>query len=78
MESERRVVVVVPSVRQEHLEQFLEAWREEFATATVIVVEDHPTRCFDLAAHANVAHYCWQDIDEELGESSWIVPRICS
>ncbi len=76
MRSDLRVVVVVPSIRQEHLEQFLAAWRHEFAAATVLVVEDHAEREFDLRHHDNVVHLCWQDIDREMGEASWIVPRM--
>lgn len=70
-----RVVIVVPSVREEHLRQFLAAWREEFAAATVLVVEDHAERQFDLRDHQNVVHLCWRDIERELGPSAWIVPR---
>lgn len=71
----KKFVVVVPSIRQEHLLQFLHAWRDEFAAATVVVVEDHAQKQFDLSAHANVVHLCWSDIDREFGDSSWIVPR---
>ncbi|MEZ5963771.1 MAG: hypothetical protein R3F56_07990 [Planctomycetota bacterium] len=70
-----RVVVVVPSVREQHLRQFLDAWRDEFASATVLVVEDHGEREFDLGDLPNVVHLCWHDIDRELGASAWIVPR---
>jgi hypothetical protein len=40
----------------------------------VIVVEDNPEKTFDISG-PNVRHFCWADIDRELGSSSWIIPR---
>lgn len=37
----------------------------------VIVVEDNPTKSFDVGVH----HYSWKEIDKELGDDSWIIPR---
>jgi len=69
-----QAVVVVPSAREESLTGFLEAWREELAQATVIVVEDGPERTFSVRGE-NVQHLAWCDIDEQLGDLAWVIPR---
>ena len=70
-----RIVVVVPSVRQACMQQFLAAWDEEFAGVELILVEDNPERSFALTTRAHVSHYSWRDIDAQLGDRAWIVPR---
>ncbi len=67
-------VVVVPTAREASLADFLDAWRDELATATILVVEDGPEPTFS-AAGANVRHFAWCDIDEQLGDDAWIIPR---
>jgi reversibly glycosylated polypeptide / UDP-arabinopyranose mutase len=73
--AEPRVCIVVPTVREECMQQFLSAWEPEFANQELIVVEDNPERTFRLTTGAQVTHYCWRDIEAELGDRSWIVPR---
>jgi hypothetical protein len=70
-----KTVIVVPTIRQKCIVDFLDVWKEEFASAEVIVVEDNPSRSFNLGPRSNVTHYCWEDIDAELGDRSWIIPR---
>ena len=75
-----RIVVVVPTIREDCMSAFLDAWRDQFRRADVelIVVEDNPTRSFDLerlTEGVRMTHYCWQDIDAALGENAWIIPR---
>jgi len=67
-------VVVVPTAREASLAEFLRAWENELSGATVIVVEDGPERTFSASA-ANVQHFAWRDIDEQLGDDAWIIPR---
>jgi hypothetical protein len=67
------VTIVVPTIREESLAQFLELWRSEFYGHRVIVVEDNPEATF--ATPTWVEHYSWADIDRALGEDSWIIPR---
>ncbi len=69
-----KAAIVVPTIREANITKFLDAWSTEFKGHTVIVVEDNPERSFDLARH-DTLHYSWKDIDEELGEHSWIIPR---
>lgn len=63
------VVVVVPTIRETNIREFLAAWQ---FPCPVIVIEDNPTKTFAIEG---VAHYAWDDIDGELGEDSWIIPR---
>lgn len=63
------VVIVVPTIREESIKAFLAAWRWP---CEVIVIEDNPERTFDLAG---VQHYAWTDIERDLGDDSWIIPR---
>jgi len=70
----KKVFVVIPTIRNL---DFLRSWRSEFKQTVGIIVEDRlkkeisiPKNCFE-----KVYHYCWQDIERELGENSWIISR---
>jgi hypothetical protein len=67
-------VVVVPTAREASLLGFLEAWEEELAEATVLVVEDGPEPTFAVTG-GNVRHLAWCDIEEQLGDVAWVIPR---
>lgn len=69
-----KAAIVIPTIRQESISKFLTAWGDEFDGHTVIVVEDNPEPSFDLARRGTL-HFSWQDIDGELGDRSWIIPR---
>lgn len=62
-------VVVVPTIREPQIKQFLAAWQWP---CEVIVVEDNPEPTFDLDG---CTHYSWQDIAADLGHDAWIIPR---
>lgn len=66
--------IVIPTVREPQISNFLKVWKDQFRGHHVIVVEDNPEQSFDLKA-ANVEHYSWREIDIELGKDSWIIPR---
>jgi len=72
-----RAIVVVPTCREAQIRRFLDAWAAEFSTrddrtVEVYVVEDNPEPAFDLSG---CTHYSHQDIERDLGEFAWIVPR---
>jgi reversibly glycosylated polypeptide/UDP-arabinopyranose mutase len=76
------IVLVVPSIRKESWDRFVEEWRRQglFKHVDVILVEDNPTRTFEIDPRqsedeGSFAHYCWEDIERELGSNSWIIPR---
>ena len=75
MAEDPRIVVVVPTVREACMQQFLAAWEPEFAGRELVIVEDNPERTFQLTSSADITHHCWRDIDAELGDRAWIVPR---
>lgn len=64
--------IVIPSVRQGAIERFFREW--DFADdVDIIVVEDGPECSFKLPER--VHHFSWKEIDDELGEDAWIIPR---
>jgi len=67
-----KAIVVVPTTREKHIKVFLDRWND--GKREFIVVEDHNNKIFDVA-DANVDHYSHADIDRDLGEHSWIVPK---
>ncbi len=67
--------VVVPTIREHSIREFLAAWDKTFSSAHVIIVEDNPSRTFDLSVYPHVTHFSWQDIDRDFGSDSWIIPR---
>ncbi len=69
-----RAAVVVPTIRESSILEFLAAWETEFSEHQVIVVEDNPERTFQISGK-NVKHFCWRDIDSTLGHDAWIIPR---
>lgn len=72
-------VVVVPTIREAQIKQFLSEWNNQFkfdGSTSVIVVEDNPEKTFDIKSKDSfIRHYSWQDIEKDLGEASWIIPR---
>ncbi|NIM94636.1 MAG: hypothetical protein GTO18_13125 [Anaerolineales bacterium] len=70
-----KTVIVVPTIRENCISDFINAWGDEFEDEELIVVEDNPSRTFDLSAHSNITHYSWEDIDNDLSDQSWIIPR---
>jgi len=68
-------VLVVPTIREKSVREFLTAW-ESYGLPKTIIVEDNPTRTFDLSRwKETITHYSWEDIDTELNSQSWIIPR---
>ena len=68
-----KTVVVVPSIREDQLEEFLAVWHPN--DVEFIVVQDGGGKPFDLDIESRVTLYGWEDIDAELGEDAWIIPR---
>ncbi len=72
--------LVVPSIRKDSFERFVAEWRPTglFSRVDVILMEDNPTRTFDITIDMlnnaeNVTHLCWEDIDQK--EWAHIIPR---
>lgn len=69
-----KAAIVVPSIRRTNLLKFLEHWENQFISHRIFVVEDNPERTFSIDS-PNVEHYSWKEIDQDLAEKSWIIPR---
>src|SRR5687767_10405915 len=69
-----KTVIVVPTIRAERIQDWLEKWSDELRDTQIIIVEDNPTKSFQID-QSNVTHYSWEDIDKDLKENSWIIPR---
>jgi len=68
-----KIFIVIPTIRPDKILDFLEKWKEQFKDYSLIVVEDNPNKTFSLPD--NIQHYCWQDIDSDLKDKSWIISR---
>ncbi len=68
-----KVFLVVPTIRTL---DFLEDWADQLKTVEIIVCEDNPTKSVQIPqVGKKVTHYSWAEIDQELGDKGWIVPR---
>lgn len=74
-------VLVVPTIREKCIQDFLEAWRGTIPGSIggwddVVIVEDNPERTFKLNVGGRpVYHYSWRDIESDFGEDAWIISR---
>jgi len=74
------VIIVVPTIREEFIKRFIEEWSDHFFdnerfSCKLLIIEDNPQKSFKLDSDNNVEHLCWEDIKNELGKDSWIIPR---
>lgn len=74
--------VVIPTIREELFIEWLEAWKPilEKHNVTLYVCEDHKTKKIKIDTSKykfKINHYCWKDIDKDLGKDAWIIPRKC-
>jgi len=70
-----KTVIVIPTIREANLQRLLAQWAKEFSGHHIIVVEDNPIKTFQVAKTTDITHYSWKEIDQELRERSWIIPR---
>lgn len=86
MVNQRKIALVVPTIREASIRRFLSEWgaggpSDLLGEVDLILVEDNPTHTMDLSDHfeedgrENWRHFDWAVIDRELGDVSWIIPR---
>lgn len=63
--------LVVPSIREDCFNRFMEAWKDLGDWDEVILVEDNPGKTFNVDG----PHYCWHDIKCSHGDNSWIFSK---
>ncbi len=70
----KKVALVIPTIRNL---DFLKSWKGEFGDCIGIIVEDHPQKEIKVPNKyfKKTYHFCWQDIDRELGKDNWIISR---
>lgn len=66
--------IVIPSNREDSFNKWCNEWRHQLEGATVILIEDSFDRTFEPKLD-NFRHYCWRDIDHDLKDKAWIIPR---
>lgn len=66
--------LVVPTIREECISRFIKQWEPHKHWDHVFVVEDNPSRTFDLN-NGSITHLSWKDIEDDLGDNHWIVSR---
>lgn len=80
----KKIVLVIPTIRENNFRDFLKRWNDIglFEHVDLFVMEDNPKKTFDLHeicsgwnGSAFWQHFCWEDIEKDLGEKSWIIPR---
>lgn len=65
-------ILVVPTIREDRLQEFLEEWGSVGDWHNIIVVEDNPTKQFNVPG---CVHYSWAEIREELGDLAGIFSK---
>lgn len=66
--------LVIPSVREHQLHQFLDAWRPHRFWDRLIVVEDNSSHTFKLN-DPDLVHLCWHDFGPRLNSAQSIISR---
>lgn len=72
----KEVALVVPTIRENCLQDFIKRWKEIglFDHVDLLLMEDNPKKTFGTPAEAKY-HFSWDDIECSLGGNSWIIPR---
>lgn len=72
--SRLKIAVVIPTIRDL---DFLKTWGDEFIDCIGIIIEDRSKKQINPPKKyfKELFHYSWQEIDQELGKNSWIMPR---
>ncbi|MEK7158759.1 MAG: hypothetical protein AAB733_04275 [Patescibacteria group bacterium] len=76
------VTIVIPTIRETSIHRWFEEWRTELRSTptynlSILLVEDNPNKTFELKNKFSIPleHLSWEDIENDLGEHSWIIPR---
>lgn len=74
--------VVIPTNRPEEFNKFFDAWKDLFKKHSIklYIIEDNEKHYDDINLDGQGVDYdkfCWEDIDKDLGDKAWIIPRKC-
>ena len=68
-----KTALVVPTIRETSIKQFLKSWRSgPNKWDQIFVVEDNPKKTFNIDVDHHVS---WEEIEEDLGEDAWVISR---
>lgn len=75
-----KIGIVIPTIRQESINLFFEKWHSVFTRfashdLNIYVVEDNPTKSFEINTPIPYNHYSWKEIEEDLKDKSWIISK---
>jgi len=65
-------VLVIPSVRENSIKEFLAVWKGKGGWDKIVLVEDNPGKTFEVEVDY---HYSWKEIDLVLEKDKWIISR---
>lgn len=65
-------ILVVPTIRENSIKSFLNAWKDKADWDEIIVVEDNPEKTFKIDVES---HYSWKEIEENLKDDAWIISK---
>jgi reversibly glycosylated polypeptide / UDP-arabinopyranose mutase len=76
------ISVVIATNREDSMKRWLPAWKAHLEDCELIIVQDTP-HVDDMAldrelsgyARCSVKRYSWEEIDADLGNRSWVIPR---
>lgn len=71
--SSSKRVLVIPSIREDCLVEFMRRWQGRGGWDTVVLVEDNPEKSFRVPGIDY--HYSWKEIEATLGAAHWIISR---
>lgn len=77
MIDKKDIALVVPTIRENCFKDFCDRWRERdlFDYVDLIVMEDNPSKTFEAPKDLPICHLSWKDIESQLDERQWIIPR---
>lgn len=75
---DKKIILVVPSIRQNSFERFVNEWDKVglFDHVDLMLVEDNPKQTFE--SKKTIWHYSWEDIEHSkdvTGFPNWLIPR---
>lgn len=79
-----KVCIVVPTIRTDRINTFLNVWEQELKDYTMLLVEDNTEKTIKIENknYKNIIHLSHEDIDHDLGDNSWIISKktsaVCS
>ncbi len=68
-----KACVVIPTIREAEIRECLATWEDQFRDHIIIVVEDNPYKTFKLPDW--VLHFSWAEMEADLRDDAWIIPR---